>query len=196
MSSTLPVVTKAKTAFSRAMARASRSGSSPNVCASHDAVGVRRQTYVGHAHRRGGGTWCRGPSQRSPRHPTHFAFLPSDQWSRAPALCHSFLIHVSTLVRLTLSIALSTSSFHTATSCSSTSIFILFRLDPLPEASLLSSHDTIAPRTTEAPPRCLHRSTTPPTSVHLLHPLRSASAHLHNCRPSREWSTAACRPQG
>ena len=52
------------------------------------------------------------PSARSQRslHPTHFAFLPSDQWSRTPALCHSLLIHLSRLFRFTLSIACSVSS--------------------------------------------------------------------------------------
>ena len=34
----------------------------------------------------------------TPARPPHSAFLPLDQWAHAPALCHSILVHLSSLV--------------------------------------------------------------------------------------------------
>ena len=117
-----------------------------------------------------------GPSDTAPRkprlfHSNHFVFLPSDQWPRAALLCHSLLIHSSSSARLTVAMARSISTAQeTAAERLSTPIFITLRLDPLPEALLLPDHNTTAPGAAKAPFVCSHQSTTPRTSVHLLHP--------------------------
>lgn len=54
------------------------------------------------------------PRERRLLQLAHPIFLPSDQWLRASALCHSFLIHLSNLVRFTLSMACSISPAHAA----------------------------------------------------------------------------------
>ena len=110
------------------------------------------------------------PSQRLLRRSTHLTFLPSGQRSRAVALCHSALIHLSSLVRFTLSMARSISSCHAATpSHCSILIFIISCLDPLAQALMLPDNDPIAPRAAKTLLRRLHGSTAPPTYVHLHH---------------------------
>ena len=114
------------------------------------------------------------PSPRLLRRSSHPAFLPSDHRSGATALCHSLLIHLPSLIRLTLSMARSTSSCHAAFASSRTrcspSIFIPLRLHPLPEAPLLLNPDPAAPRAAEALLRGPHQSATPSASVHSGHP--------------------------
>ena len=137
------------------------------------------------------------PSQRSLLHPTHPAFLPSDQWSRTADLCHSILIHLSSLVRLMPSMATSISSAQDATAaCLSTSTFIPLHLDALAEALLLPFNDPAAPRAAKALLRGRHQPVAPHTSSHFHRLLRSASPRSGYGRPGQGWSTAACRLPG
>jgi len=120
------------------------------------------------------GRWVASRSafrERRLLHSIHLAFLSGDHRSRAASLCHSRLIHLPHLVRLTLSMALSISSARAAmAACCSTSISITSHLAPLGKALLLPDHDTVAATAAKALRRCHRQSITPGTSVHLHHP--------------------------